>query len=64
VEWFDYSGYREYPQLWGSFVHEVSVLDLLFSQGRNSTSYLKFGRGAALNNKDRGQGFLIEERAA
>ena len=64
VEWFDYSGYREYPQLWGSFVHEVSVLDLLFSQGRKSASYLKFGRGAALNNKDHRQGFLIEERAA
>jgi hypothetical protein len=64
VEWFDYSGYREYPQLWGPFVHEVSVIDLLFSEGRNAASYLKFGPGAALSNSDRRQGFLIEGRAA
>ncbi|MEA5090374.1 WbqC family protein, partial [Solidesulfovibrio sp.] len=33
VAWMDYSGYPEYPQLHGPFVHAVSVLDLLFSVG-------------------------------
>ena len=42
VEWFDYSDYPEYPQLWGPFVHEVSIVDLLASQGPNSASFLKF----------------------
>lgn len=41
VEWFDYSGYREYPQLWGSFVHEVSIVDLLFNLGSASRDYMK-----------------------
>ena len=41
VEWFDYSGYPEYPQLYGEFVHKVSILDLLFNCGENSTEYMK-----------------------
>lgn len=64
VEWFDYLGYPEYPQLWGPFIHEVSILDLLFSQGRNSASYLKFGSRTIPPSKDRRQPLLIEERAA
>jgi hypothetical protein len=43
LTWFDYSGYREYPQLWGSFVHEVTILDLIFNCGAKSPSYMKFG---------------------
>lgn len=39
--WFDYSGYAEYPQLWGEFSHGVSVLDLLFNCGKNARSHLK-----------------------
>ena len=27
VSWFDYAGYPSYRQLWGGFVHEVSILD-------------------------------------
>lgn len=41
VSWFDYSGYPVYPQLWGEFVHEVSVLDLLFNCGPESPKYMK-----------------------
>ena len=41
VRWFDYSGYREYPQLWDGFVHEVTVLDLLFNCGKDAPRYLK-----------------------
>lgn len=47
VEWFDYRGYPEYPQLWGSFVHEVSVLDLLFNCGADASRFMKLGARAA-----------------
>jgi hypothetical protein len=43
VEWFDYGGYAEYPQLWGTFVHEVSIVDLLFNCGPAAGNYMKFG---------------------
>lgn len=42
LSWFDYSGYPEYPQLWGDFVHEVSVLDLLFNCGKEAPRHMKF----------------------
>ena len=42
VSWFDYSGYPEYPQLWGDFTHYVSVLDLMFNCGREAPLYMKF----------------------
>lgn len=40
VTWHDYSGYPEYPQLWGPFVHEVTVLDLLFNTGTDASWYI------------------------
>jgi len=43
VQWFDYRGYPAYPQLWGEFCHEVSVLDLLFNCGRNAVRFMKCG---------------------
>ena len=42
VEWFDYSDYPAYPQLWGAFEHGVSVLDLMFNCGADSTRYMRF----------------------
>ena len=42
VEWFSYEGYPEYPQLWGSFEHGVTILDLLFNCGPQSAQYMKF----------------------
>lgn len=42
LTWFDYSGYREYPQLWGDFVHPVSILDLLFNCGKDSPAFMRF----------------------
>jgi hypothetical protein len=33
LEYMDYSGYPEYPQLHGAFDHHVTALDLLFSCG-------------------------------
>ena len=42
LNWFDYSGYPEYPQLWGEFTHGVTILDLLFNCGKESTRYMRF----------------------
>lgn len=41
VEWFDYAGYPEYPQLWGGFEHGVSVIDLLFNCGPDAAQVLR-----------------------
>jgi hypothetical protein len=46
VQWFDYSGYREYPQLHPPFDHHMSVLDLIFSTGPNAKRYLKIATAA------------------
>ena len=48
VEWFDYSGYPEYRQMWGEFRHDVSIVDLLFCCGLESSKFMKkvgFGVG-------------------
>jgi len=42
IEWFDYSAYPEYEQLWGEFEHKVSILDLLFNCGKDSSKYMKY----------------------
>jgi hypothetical protein len=42
LTWFDYKGYPEYSQLWGAFVHEVTVLDLLFNCGPDSSRYMRY----------------------
>jgi len=42
LTWFDYSGYPEYPQLWGEFTHEVSILDLLFNCGKDAHRYMGY----------------------
>lgn len=41
IEWADYSGYREYRQLYSPFVHNVSVVDLILNEGENAASFLK-----------------------
>lgn len=40
VEYVDYSGYPEYPQLYPPFDHAVTVLDLLFNVGAEAPRYL------------------------
>jgi hypothetical protein len=42
LTWFDYAGYPEYPQLWGSFTHGVTILDLLFNCGRDAPRYMRY----------------------
>ena len=46
LTWFDYSGYPEYPQLWGDFEHSVTILDLLFNCGGEAHKYMKFVGGS------------------
>jgi hypothetical protein len=41
VEYFDYSGYPEYPQLYTPFRHEVSVIDLILNAGPAAPAFLK-----------------------
>jgi hypothetical protein len=41
VIYFDYSGYLEYQQLYPPFVHEVSVLDLIFNEGSGAPRFMK-----------------------
>jgi len=41
LKWMDYSGYLPYRQLFPPFVHNVSVLDLLFNEGPESKKYLR-----------------------
>lgn len=44
VSWFDYCGYTPYPQLWGPFKHEVTILDLLFNCGKDAGRYMRYVR--------------------
>lgn len=41
LTFFNYSGYPEYPQLWGEFTHEVTILDLLFNCGKEAACYMR-----------------------
>ncbi|MBI1770277.1 MAG: WbqC family protein [Bacteroidetes bacterium] len=43
IEWMDYSGYPEYPQLSPPFDHRVSIIDLLFNTGAMASRYMKIG---------------------
>ena len=41
VEWMDYSGYPEYHQLFPPFQHDVSILDLVFNEGRQAKRFMR-----------------------
>lgn len=40
VRYINYDHYPSYPQLYGAFEHQVSILDLLFHKGNNSLKYI------------------------
>lgn len=42
VEWMDYCGYPDYPQLYLPFEHGVTMLDLLFNVGPAAGQYMKW----------------------
>ncbi len=44
IEWMDYSGYPEYPQIYPPFTHQVSVIDLIFNMGSDAASFMKFSQ--------------------
>ena len=41
VAWMSYDDYPEYSQLYPPFEHGVSILDLIFNEGTNSTVFMK-----------------------
>ena len=41
LDWMDYSGYKEYPQLYPPFEHGVSMIDLLFNIEIEHKCYMK-----------------------
>jgi len=47
LRYMDYKGYPEYPQACPPFVHQVSILDLLFNTGRAAPNYMKSFAGIA-----------------
>ena len=42
LNWMDYTGYKEFSQLYPPFEHGVSMLDLLFNLGLQHSTYMKF----------------------
>ena len=46
LDWMDYAGYPEYRQFHPPFVHEVSIVDLLFHEGSHAREFLKCTGGA------------------
>lgn len=41
VAYIDYSGYREYVQLYQPFQSQVSIIDLIFNEGPNAVNFMK-----------------------
>jgi hypothetical protein len=41
VSYMDYSGYPVYGQLYPPFESQVSIIDLIFNEGPDATSYMK-----------------------
>ena len=42
LTWFNYLGYLDYPQMWGDFAREVTILDMLFNCGKDSPRYMRY----------------------
>ncbi len=41
LRYIDYNNYPEYSQLFSSFEHGVSIIDLIFNEGGNASKYMK-----------------------
>jgi hypothetical protein len=41
LSYADYSGYREYSQLYPPFTPQVSIIDLIFNEGPEASNYMK-----------------------
>lgn len=51
VEFFDYAGYPEYPQLYPPFEHAVSIVDLLFHAGHEAPRFIWGWRSEAASGQ-------------
>jgi hypothetical protein len=40
VAWMSYDGYPDYPQLWGAFEPQVSMIDVLFNTGEDAAKFM------------------------
>ncbi len=49
LHWMEYTGYPEYTQLYPPFIHEVSILDMLFNLGDETASYMLFNKKGSLH---------------
>jgi hypothetical protein len=47
LDWMSYHDYPQYPQLYPPFIHEVSVIDLIFNTGPGAASYMLFSTNSA-----------------
>lgn len=41
VQYIDYENYPMYQQLYGDFIHTVSIIDLIFNEGPNAKLFMK-----------------------
>ena len=41
IKWFSYDNYKVYHQLFPPFEHKVSVLDLIFNEGKDAKNFIK-----------------------
>jgi WbqC-like protein family len=48
LDYVDYSGYSEYPQVHPPFDHNVTILDLIFNTGKSRWQYMKSFQPTAL----------------
>ncbi len=39
--YMNYSDYPTYDQLYGEFIHQLSIIDLIFNTGQNATKFMK-----------------------
>lgn len=44
VEWFEYINYPEYTQLWGEFIPNLSIIDLILNEGKDAKFFMKIGK--------------------
>ena len=47
LEWMNYAGYPKYPQLNPPFDHSVSIIDLIFNTGSDTTLFMLYAKKTA-----------------
>ena len=52
LHYMDYTGYPSYPQLYGDFVHGVSIVDLLLNTGDKAAQYLQRPQSSGVIHHD------------